>query len=100
LSYFLPPARNNSDKEPTGLGAKIARLTSLSTLIIGTSFTLILLVALLHLHAIVPILCAVIITLLSGIYYRRRIQGVTGDCFGATNQLTEIGVYLCGVWTS
>ncbi len=25
-------------------------------------------------------------------------NGVTGDCFGATNQLTEIAVYVCGVW--
>jgi adenosylcobinamide-GDP ribazoletransferase len=97
LSYFLPPARTGI--ESTGLGAQIARLTSLSTLIIGTSFTLIVLVALLKTHAIIPIVIATIITLLSGLYYRRRIHGVTGDCFGATNQLTEIGVYLCGVWT-
>jgi adenosylcobinamide-GDP ribazoletransferase len=28
----------------------------------------------------------------------RKFGGVTGDCFGATTQLTEIAVYLCGVW--
>ena len=27
-----------------------------------------------------------------------EVGGVTGDCFGATNQLSEIAVYLCGVW--
>jgi adenosylcobinamide-GDP ribazoletransferase len=37
--------------------------------------------------------------LLSSFFYMRRFGGVTGDCFGATNQLTEIAVYLCGVWT-
>jgi len=100
LSYFLPSARASADSQPTGLGAQIARLTSISTLIIGTSFTVIVVVALLKIHAIIPIVSAIIITLLSGLYYRRRIQGVTGDCFGATNQLTEVGVYLCGVWTS
>jgi adenosylcobinamide-GDP ribazoletransferase len=36
---------------------------------------------------------------LSGLYYYRRIGGITGDCFGATNQLAEIAVYFCGVWS-
>ncbi len=43
-------------------------------------------------------LATLLITWLSGLYYFRRIGGVTGDCFGATNQLTEIAVYFCGVW--
>ena len=38
------------------------------------------------------------VTLLSGLYFRSQIGGVTGDCFGATNQLAEIAVYMCGVW--
>jgi adenosylcobinamide-GDP ribazoletransferase len=38
--------------------------------------------------------------LLSGWLYIRKIGGVTGDCFGATNQLTEIVVYFCGAWTA
>jgi adenosylcobinamide-GDP ribazoletransferase len=50
-------------------------------------------------HAIAPILLAILITYATGLYYNSRIQGVTGDCFGATNQLTEILVYLAGVWT-
>ena len=47
----------------------------------------------------IPALVAIVITALSGLYYFRRIGGVTGDCFGATNQLTEIAVYFCGVWS-
>jgi adenosylcobinamide-GDP ribazoletransferase len=46
----------------------------------------------------IPIVVAVLVTLLSGLYYKRRIGGVTGDCFGATIHLTLIAVYLCGVW--
>jgi adenosylcobinamide-GDP ribazoletransferase len=38
------------------------------------------------------------VTLGTALYYKRRIGGITGDCFGATNQLAEIAVYLCGVW--
>jgi adenosylcobinamide-GDP ribazoletransferase len=47
----------------------------------------------------IPVLAAIVITAFSGLYYFRRIGGVTGDCFGATNQLTEIAVYFCGVWS-
>jgi adenosylcobinamide-GDP ribazoletransferase len=42
--------------------------------------------------------CAV--TGVSGWFYARRLGGVTGDCFGATNQVAEIAVYLCGAWTA
>ncbi|HYT19550.1 MAG TPA: adenosylcobinamide-GDP ribazoletransferase, partial [Candidatus Polarisedimenticolia bacterium] len=30
-------------------------------------------------------------------YFRARLQGVTGDCLGAANQLTEVGLYLTAV---
>jgi adenosylcobinamide-GDP ribazoletransferase len=53
---------------------------------------------LLRWSAIAPIFFAILTVVLSGWFYFRKIGGVTGDCFGATNQLTEIAVYLCGVW--
>jgi adenosylcobinamide-GDP ribazoletransferase len=45
-----------------------------------------------------PVVAASAVTLASGLYYKRRISGLTGDCFGATIQLTLAAVYLCGVW--
>lgn len=45
-----------------------------------------------------PLVATLAVTLFTGLYYWRRIGGITGDCFGATNQLAEIAVYLCGVW--
>ncbi len=94
LSYYLPAAR-----ESEGQGARIARLTSVSSLILGSVFTIVTVVVALRKAAIAPVLSAIAIPLLSGFYYMRKFGGVTGDCFGATNQLTEIAVYLCGVWT-
>jgi adenosylcobinamide-GDP ribazoletransferase len=40
------------------------------------------------------------VTAVSGRLFMRRLGGVTGDCFGATNQVAEIAVYLCGVWAA
>jgi adenosylcobinamide-GDP ribazoletransferase len=95
LSYLLPPAR-----EQDGQGAQIARLTSKPSLIVGSIFTFAVTALLLRWSAIAPILIAIVATTLSGWFYFRKVGGVTGDCFGATNQLTEIEVYLCGVWNA
>ena len=94
LSYYLPAAR-----ESEGQGARIAKLTSASSLIIGSVFTIVTVVVALRKAAIAPVLSAIAIPLLSSFFYMRKFGGITGDCFGATNQLTEIAVYLCGVWT-
>jgi len=94
LSYFLPPAR-----EQDGQGARIAKLTSLASLIFGSVFSLVVVAFALRWSAVAPLLAAILAAALSGWLYAGRIGGVTGDCFGATNQLTEIAVYFCGVWT-
>ncbi|MBW4028188.1 MAG: adenosylcobinamide-GDP ribazoletransferase [Acidobacteria bacterium] len=93
LSYFIPPARVDN-----GQGAQVAGVTSRTTLAVGSAFTLAVVVGLLRWSAIAPIVLVVLVTAVSGWTYRRRLGGVTGDCFGATNQLSEIAVYLCGVW--
>lgn len=94
LSYFLPPAR-----EQDGQGARIAKLTSLPSLVFGSVFTLAVVAFALRWSAVAPLLVAVFAVILSGWLYSRKIGGVTGDCFGATNQVTEIAVYFCGAWT-
>src|SRR3984957_16647453 len=94
LSYYLPPARDSE-----GQGARIASLTSASSLIVGSVFTIVTVMVALRKAATAPVLSAIAIPLLSSLFYMRKFGGVTGDCFGATNQLTEIAVYLCGVWT-
>ena len=94
LSYFLSPAR-----EQDGQGARIAKLTSFASLIFGSVFSIAVVAFVLRWSAVVPLLVAVLAVALSSWLYGRKIGGVTGDCFGATNQLTEIAVYFCGVWT-
>lgn len=93
LSYYLPPARPAGDGQATGLTFPP------STLAFATVFTLTATILLLHRRAILALLLACAVTVLSGLYYRHRIGGVTGDCFGATNQLTEITTYLVAAWS-
>jgi len=97
LSFFLPGARQGEDQE--GQGARIARLTSLPSLVFGSAFALAIVVFALRWSAVAPLLIATLVVILSGWLYMRKLGGMTGDCFGATNQLTEIAVYFCGVWT-
>jgi adenosylcobinamide-GDP ribazoletransferase len=98
LSYYLAPARAQKDDGGAGQGARIASLTTRRTLIAGTLFSLAISILALRAHAAAAIAAALLVTLLSGLYYQRRIGGVTGDCFGATNQLAEVAVYLTGAW--
>jgi adenosylcobinamide-GDP ribazoletransferase len=51
----------------------------------------------LDVKAVWAILAAVSVTVITGFYYKRRLGGVTGDCMGATNQITEVAVYFAGV---
>jgi len=95
LSLFLRPAR-----EGDGQGMRIAHKISPGSLFVGTLLSLAIVLYLMRTEFWIPVLVTVVITTLSGFYYFRRIGGVTGDCFGATNQLTEIAVYFCGVWSA
>ncbi|HZR27516.1 MAG TPA: adenosylcobinamide-GDP ribazoletransferase [Terriglobales bacterium] len=92
LSFFLRPAR-----EENGQGAQVAQRISAVALAFGTFFTLAICYWALHKSGWIPVAATLGVTLLSGLYYRSQIGGVTGDCYGATNQLTEIVVYFCGV---
>jgi adenosylcobinamide-GDP ribazoletransferase len=98
LSYYLAPARVQTDAPVASQGARIARLTTRGTLTAGSVFSLAVSILALQSHATPAIAAALLVTLLSGLYYQRRLGGITGDCFGATNQLAEIAVYLTGAW--
>ncbi len=92
LGTFMGSARSD------GLGARLAHKIPPSSMLIGTLLAFGIAGWALRWQAVAPIVAVSLITLLSGLYYRSRIGGITGDCFGATNQLAEIAVYVCGVW--
>jgi adenosylcobinamide-GDP ribazoletransferase len=91
LGFWLPYAR-----EDQGLGGEVAGRMPRSSLLWGTGFAVLSVAAALGLGSLLPWLITLLITGASGLYFKRHIQGVTGDCFGATNQITEIAVYFYG----
>ena len=58
------------------------------------AFAVILSLLLLGLQGVFCLTAAVVVTLLCGLYFNRKIGGVTGDCLGAANQLVELSAYL------
>ena len=91
LCACLPYARAE------GQGKLVAKQVGILEITIGT-FTLLLVFILLPWQAaLAALLVTTLVTLLSGLYFRARLQSITGDCLGAANQLTEVGLYLTAV---
>ncbi len=91
LCVWLPYARTE------GQGKLVAKQVGTMEVVIGTITMLAAFAILPWQAALTAFLVTSLITLISGLYFRGRIQGITGDCLGATNQLTEIGLYLTAV---
>jgi adenosylcobinamide-GDP ribazoletransferase len=74
LCMWLPYARAE------GQGKLVAKRVGILEIIIGTIMLLLVLILLPWQAALVALLATGIVTLLSGSYFRARIQGITGDC--------------------
>ncbi|MGH9905269.1 MAG: adenosylcobinamide-GDP ribazoletransferase [Pyrinomonadaceae bacterium] len=91
LCASLPYARAE------GQGKLVAKQIGWSAIFVGTVTLLATFVLLPWKAAAIAMLVTVLATVLSGVYYHARLNGITGDCLGATNQLTEIALYLTAV---
>ena len=90
---LIPPARAQD-----GQGSRVAGRIAWPVLLFGTLSALGLAGWMLGRSAWAPVLATGLVTAGSGWFYVRRLGGITGDCFGATEQLAELAVLLCGVW--
>ena len=93
LAFFLPAARNPGD----GQGSLVAQKVTALSLVTGTIFTAGVTGVVLGVEALWVLATVFVTTAVSGVYYHHRIRGVTGDCLGATNQITEAAVYFAGL---
>lgn len=92
LCLWLPYARAE------GQGKLVARRVSIGGMAVATLTLLASLALLLHLRAAAFVFAiALAVVAASGWYFRRRLGGITGDCLGATNQVTEVILYLAAI---
>jgi adenosylcobinamide-GDP ribazoletransferase len=92
LAAFMPSARTD------GLGEKLARKVSIPALVLGSVLAIGIVGFSLRTRMLAPIVAVAAVTVISGLVYRAKLGGITGDCFGASNQMAEIAVYMCAVW--
>jgi adenosylcobinamide-GDP ribazoletransferase len=91
---FMPNARVESIAAPFGQGGSLVRMSVILAYMV-TGFAA---ACLLPLSAAMACaLCSLAATFLFGFYCWRRLQGITGDCVGATNEIAEISVLLGGM---
>jgi adenosylcobinamide-GDP ribazoletransferase len=91
LCAWLPYARAE------GQGKLVAKQVGALEVVTATITLLLVFILVSWQAALVALLVTTLVTLLSGLYFRARLEGVTGDCLGATNQLTEVALYLTAV---
>jgi adenosylcobinamide-GDP ribazoletransferase len=75
-------------------GAAFGGGVTLFRLVAATVFAIALSAMALQRRAILVGLVTVLVTAGAGMYFRRRLGGINGDCLGAANQLVEVAVYL------
>jgi len=88
LSLALPYAQSTP-----GLGAKMVAALSVKLVLLATVITAAL--VLVALSPVVAVRCGLItgaVTFVTGLFYRGKFGGITGDCLGATNQIVETAV--------
>jgi len=91
LSAWLPYARVE------GQGKLVAKQVGALEIIAGTITLFLVLLLIPWRAALATLFVTTLVTFVSGLYFRARLQGMTGDCLGAANQLTEVGLYLTAV---
>jgi len=91
LCLWLPYAREQ------GQGGLVARRVSRRAVLIATLTLAVVLLLLPWPVAFVALAITAAVVIISGSYYRYRLNGITGDCLGATNQLVEVALYFTGV---
>jgi adenosylcobinamide-GDP ribazoletransferase len=80
--------KDESKASPFGNAVTLTELVTALVAPILLSFVL------LGSKAVLPLLVAAAVTWATGVYFRKKIGGITGDCLGAVNQLVEVGCYL------
>ncbi|MGE5841786.1 MAG: adenosylcobinamide-GDP ribazoletransferase [Deltaproteobacteria bacterium] len=91
---FMPNARPESIAAPFGQGGKFAGVSVVIAYLVSGHAAAWLFSPQ---AALVCALCSLGATSIFMLYCKRKIQGITGDCVGAANEIAEISVLLGGI---
>jgi adenosylcobinamide-GDP ribazoletransferase len=94
---ILPLSASLRYARAEGQGKLVAKQVGALEMVLGTATLLLVLLFVSWQAALTAFLVTALVTLLSGLYFRARLGGLTGDCLGAANQLTEVALYLTAV---
>jgi adenosylcobinamide-GDP ribazoletransferase len=81
-------------EDETSRSKPLARRIGRGELFVATLFGLLPFIFLPLENVLLAIALAALVTWLAARYFKRRIGGYTGDCLGATQQVTEVAIYL------
>jgi adenosylcobinamide-GDP ribazoletransferase len=76
-----------------GLGSEFMKGLTARAVTVASVVSLAGTIMLCRIQGLVALALSVVIIIFASLYFRRRIGGVTGDCFGATFQFVEIATY-------
>jgi adenosylcobinamide-GDP ribazoletransferase len=76
-----------------GLASKFMKELGIKAVVVGTVISAGGVVLLCAVQGLFALGAAIAIMILASVYFRSRIGGLTGDCFGATFQIVEIVTY-------
>jgi adenosylcobinamide-GDP ribazoletransferase len=94
LLWKYPYVRQAVDGERASAGQPFAMGSATPEVIVASVFALVITILVAGARSVGVIVIAVGITWLAGLYFRKRIGGITGDALGAVNQIVELSVYL------
>ena len=77
-----------------GQGKLVAKQIGISAMMFGSLTLLLVLLLVEWRSAVITLVVTIVVTLVSGLYFKGRLEGITGDCLGAVNQIAELSLYL------
>jgi adenosylcobinamide-GDP ribazoletransferase len=89
---FLPMGHFNRHARE-GLGSAFMKGLTAKAVVVGTVISASAAMLLCRIQGALALGMAVAIIIAASLYFRRRLGGITGDCFGATFQFVEIATY-------